>query len=194
MVRKTALQVGALALLAFMAWNAYLAGKHLKQMQKIAALTLESSIIHSDISAILKDLTEMETGQRGYLLTDDPSTCSPTPTRRAGSEPILPPFVQGGLIERSANDPWSHSSSLWLTQSKLRWSTLLVCANRGIATAHSCWWIQTKVWNIWTELAGFCLRYPWRRPATSRNSTKRGMLAQVRLWQKPLLSTHVCSY
>ncbi len=77
MVRKTALQVGALALLAFMAWNAYLAGKHLKQMQKIAALTLESSIIHSDISAILKDLTEMETGQRGYLLTDDPSYLQP---------------------------------------------------------------------------------------------------------------------
>ena len=27
------------------------------------------------------------------------------------------------------------------------------------------------------KLAGFCLRYPWRRPATSRDSTKRGMLA-----------------
>ena len=77
MVRKTALQVGALALLAFMAWNAYLAGNHLKHMQKIAVLTLESSIIQSDISAILKDLTDMETGQRGYLLTDDTSYLQP---------------------------------------------------------------------------------------------------------------------
>ena len=77
MVRKTALQVGALALLAFMAWNAYLGGNHLKQMQKIAALTLESSIIQSDISTILKDLTDMETGQRGYLLTDDTSYLQP---------------------------------------------------------------------------------------------------------------------
>jgi hypothetical protein len=39
MIRKAARQVGAPALLAFMAWNAYLAVNHLKQMQRIAALT-----------------------------------------------------------------------------------------------------------------------------------------------------------
>lgn len=77
MIRKIALQVGALALLAFMAWNAYLAVNRLKQMQRIAALTLESSMIQADISGILKDLTDMETGQRGYLLTDDPSYLQP---------------------------------------------------------------------------------------------------------------------
>ena len=77
MIRKAALQVGAIALLAFMAWNAYLAVNHLKQMQRIAALTLESSMIQADISSILKDLTDMETGQRGYLLTDDPSYLQP---------------------------------------------------------------------------------------------------------------------
>jgi CHASE3 domain sensor protein len=60
-----------------MAWNAYLAVNHLKQMQKIAALTLESSMIQSDISGVLKDLTDMETGQRGYLLTEDPSYLQP---------------------------------------------------------------------------------------------------------------------
>ena len=72
MIRKAALQIGAPALLAFMAWNAYLAVNHLKQMQKIAALTLESSTIQADISAVPKDLTDMETGQRGYLLTGGP--------------------------------------------------------------------------------------------------------------------------
>jgi CHASE3 domain sensor protein len=60
-----------------MAWNAYLAVNHLKQMQKIAALTLESSMIEADISGVLKDLTDMETGQRGYLLTADPSYLQP---------------------------------------------------------------------------------------------------------------------
>jgi len=77
MIRKAALQVGAPALLVFMAWNAYLAVNHLKQIQNIAALTLESSKIRADISSILKDLTDMETGQRGYLLTADPSYLQP---------------------------------------------------------------------------------------------------------------------
>jgi CHASE3 domain sensor protein len=77
MIRKAALQVGAPALLAFMAWNAYLAVNHLKQMQRIAAFTLESSMIQADISGVLKDLTDMETGQRGYLLTGDPPYLQP---------------------------------------------------------------------------------------------------------------------
>jgi len=77
MIRKAVLQVGAPALLAFMALNAYLAINHLKQMQKIAALTLESSRIQTDISGVLRDLTNMETGQRGYLLTANPSYLQP---------------------------------------------------------------------------------------------------------------------
>jgi CHASE3 domain sensor protein len=77
MIRKALLQIGAPALLAFMAWNAYLAVGHLKQMQHIAAHTLESSTIQADISSVLKDLTDMETGQRGYLLTGDPSYLQP---------------------------------------------------------------------------------------------------------------------
>src|ERR1700724_3602452 len=77
MIRKVGLQIGVPALLALMAWNAYLAVNHLKQMQNIAVLTLETSMIQADISGVLKDLTDMETGQRGYLLTDDPSYLQP---------------------------------------------------------------------------------------------------------------------
>src|SRR5437660_11904809 len=77
MIRKAALQIGAPAVLCFMGWNAYLAVNNLKQTQKIAALTLESSMIQADISNVLKDLTDMETGQRGYLLTENPSYLQP---------------------------------------------------------------------------------------------------------------------
>ena len=77
MIRKAALQIGATALLVLMAWNAYLAVSHLKQTQKIASLTLESSRIQADVSAVLRDLIDMETGQRGYLLTADPSYLQP---------------------------------------------------------------------------------------------------------------------
>jgi CHASE3 domain sensor protein len=72
MIRKAVLQIGACAVLAFIAWNAFLAVNHLKQVQKTAALSLESSVIQANISGFLKDLTDMETGQRGYLLTADP--------------------------------------------------------------------------------------------------------------------------
>jgi CHASE3 domain sensor protein len=77
MIRKAALQIGVPALLAFMAWNAYLAVNHLKRMQKVAALTLQSSAIQADLSTVLKDLTDMETGQRGYLLTEDQTYLQP---------------------------------------------------------------------------------------------------------------------
>ena len=77
MIRKAALRIGVPALLAFIAWNAYLAVNHLKRVQKIAALTLESSAFQAQLSAAVKDLTDMETGQRGYLLTGDPSYLQP---------------------------------------------------------------------------------------------------------------------
>jgi CHASE3 domain sensor protein len=77
MIRKALLQIGTPALFAFMAWNAYLAVNHLKQMQHIAARTLESSAIQADISSVLRDLADMETGQRGYVLTGNQSYLQP---------------------------------------------------------------------------------------------------------------------
>jgi CHASE3 domain sensor protein len=77
MIRKAALQIGVPALLAFIAWNAYLAVNHLQRVRKTAALTLESSAIQTKLSWVLKDLTDMETGQRGYLLTGDPAYLHP---------------------------------------------------------------------------------------------------------------------
>jgi CHASE3 domain sensor protein len=77
MIRKAALQIGVPALLALIAWNAYVAVNHLKQVQKIAALTLESSALQAQVSGALKDLTDMESGQRGYLLTGNPDYLQP---------------------------------------------------------------------------------------------------------------------
>jgi CHASE3 domain sensor protein len=77
MIRKAALQIGAPALLAFIAWNAYLAVNHLQRVQKTAAFALESSAIQAELSGVFKDLTDMEAGQRGYLLTGDPAYLQP---------------------------------------------------------------------------------------------------------------------
>jgi CHASE3 domain sensor protein len=77
MIRKAALQIGIPALLGFIGWNAYLAVNHLNRLQAIAALTLESSAIQAELSGVLKDMTDMETSQRGYLLTGNPAYLQP---------------------------------------------------------------------------------------------------------------------
>ncbi len=77
MIRKVALQIGVPALLALIAWNAYLAVTHLKRVEKSAALTLESSALQAELSGLLKDVTDMESGQRGYLLTGDAAYLQP---------------------------------------------------------------------------------------------------------------------
>ena len=77
MIRKAAVQIGVPALLALIAWNAYLAVTHLKRVEKSAALTLESSALEAELSGLLKDVTDMESGQRGYLLTGDAAYLQP---------------------------------------------------------------------------------------------------------------------
>src|SRR5215470_17859071 len=77
MIRKLAVQVGVSTLLLLIACNAYLAVNHLRKTQKMTALILESSAIQRDISGILLDLIDMETSQRGYLLTGDTTYLQP---------------------------------------------------------------------------------------------------------------------
>jgi CHASE3 domain sensor protein len=77
MVRKASLQIVAPALLALIAWNTYLALNHLRRVQKISALTLESSARQAELSGVLEDITEMETGQRGFLLTGNAAYLQP---------------------------------------------------------------------------------------------------------------------
>jgi len=76
-IGKVARQIGVPTLLVLIALNAYLAVNHLKKTQKMAALTMESSAIQRHLSDVLKDLTDMETSQRGYLLTGDTTYLQP---------------------------------------------------------------------------------------------------------------------
>jgi CHASE3 domain sensor protein len=76
-IRKTALQVGVVASFTLVVWNGYVMVRHVKQTQTITAHTKESSVIQTEISNVLQDLTDMEAGQRSYLLTNNPSHLQP---------------------------------------------------------------------------------------------------------------------
>jgi CHASE3 domain sensor protein len=77
MIRKVALQTLAPVLLVAIAVNGYLAVNHIRQVHKTAAMTLQNSASEANISRVLVDLTDMETGERGYLLSGDPSYLEP---------------------------------------------------------------------------------------------------------------------
>src|SRR5437879_1304612 len=117
MIRKAALQIGVPALLAFIAWNAYLAVNHLKRVQRIAALTLESSTIQAELSNVLKDLTDMETGQRGYLLTGDPAYLQPYTDAQGRIETDFV-RLRAGLVNRTQREQSLESRLEPLTRSK----------------------------------------------------------------------------
>jgi CHASE3 domain sensor protein len=117
MIRKAALQIGIPALLAFIGWNAYLAVNHLNRVQTIAALTLESSAIQAELSGVLKDLTDMETSQLGYLLTGNPAYLQPytEATGRIGTDFVS---LRTGLASRTQREQSLESRLEVLARSK----------------------------------------------------------------------------
>jgi CHASE3 domain sensor protein len=100
MIRKAALHIGVPALLGLIAWNTYLAVNNLRRVQTIATLTLESSKIQAELSGVLKDLTDVETGQRGYLLTGDTAYLQPHNDAKARIEMDLA-SLRAGLSSRT---------------------------------------------------------------------------------------------
>jgi CHASE3 domain sensor protein len=116
-LRKAVLQIGVPALLAFIAWNAYLAVQHLKQVQTIAALALESSAIQAEQSAVLRDVTDMETSQRGFLLTGNPDYLQPYNDSKARIESDFG-SLRAGLSNRTAHEQSLESQLESLFQSK----------------------------------------------------------------------------
>jgi hypothetical protein len=116
-MRKAALRIGVPVLLAFIACNAYLAVNHLRRIQTIAGLTLESSTIKAEISGVLKDATDMETGQRGYLLTGNEDYLQPYNDAKGGIEIDLA-SLRAGLSNRPQREQLQVSQLESLLQSK----------------------------------------------------------------------------
>lgn len=117
MIRKAALHIGVPALVAFIACNAYLAVSHLKGVQTIAALTIESSAIQAELSAVVKDITDMETGQRGYLLTGNAAYLQPYADAKGRIEMDFA-SLRAGLSNRTQSERSLESQLESLVKSK----------------------------------------------------------------------------
>jgi CHASE3 domain sensor protein len=117
MIRKAALQIGVPALLALIAWNAYLAVTHLKRVEKFAALTLESSALQAELSGLLNDVTDMESGQRGYLLTGDAAYLQPYADAKSRIEMDFA-NLRTGLSNRTRREQLEESQLESLAKSK----------------------------------------------------------------------------
>ena len=117
MIRNAALQIGVPALLALIAWNAYLAVTHLKRVEKSAALTLESSALQAELSGLLRDVTDMESGQRGYLLTGDAAYLQPYTDAKSRIEMDFA-NLRTGLSNRTQREQLQESQLESLAKSK----------------------------------------------------------------------------
>ncbi len=76
-LRKIALQTTIPVLCGLIVLNAYVVSRSVKLMQQAATRRVEASRLQADISNVVLDLEDMETGQRGYLITGDPSYLQP---------------------------------------------------------------------------------------------------------------------
>jgi CHASE3 domain sensor protein len=76
-LRKTGLRLAVPVLLALIALNAYLAIRNLSRIREATNQRLENSLLQANIAAVQLDLSEIESGQRGFILTNDPSYLEP---------------------------------------------------------------------------------------------------------------------
>lgn len=79
-IRKAVFTVGVAAVLAFILVNGYFAAQNVRAIKNNMGQTQEAALIRAEISAIQLNLVNLETGQRGYLLTEDQAYLQPYTT------------------------------------------------------------------------------------------------------------------
>ena len=118
MIRRVVLQIGVPALLALIVWNAYLAVRHVNQVQAMATVTEQSSALQAELSAVLRDITDMESSQRGYLLAGNPDYLQPYNEAKARIDADFG-SLRSGLANRPADERSREAQMESLFQSKL---------------------------------------------------------------------------
>jgi len=90
-IPKAVFSMGVAAVLAFIVVNGYFAVQNLRSVKQNVRLSQEAALIQADISQVMLTLVNLETGQRGYLLTEDPAYLQPY---TSGVEQLAQQFSQ----------------------------------------------------------------------------------------------------
>jgi CHASE3 domain sensor protein len=115
---KIALQTTIPVLCGLIVLNAYLVSRNVKLMQQAATRRVEASRLQADISNVVLDLKDMETGQRGYLITGDPSYLQPY---NEANERLAAHFakLRSRLAGESSHDRWLEAQLESVAESKI---------------------------------------------------------------------------
>lgn len=118
MIRKIVFVIGVAGVLAFILLNGYIGAQNLGHIRDNASLKQETAMIQAEISGVLLNLVNLETGQRGYLLTGDPNYLQPY---TAAVEQLTRQFsnLRSKLSDRPADERELVSQLESVTQSKV---------------------------------------------------------------------------
>jgi CHASE3 domain sensor protein len=191
-IRKAALQIAAVVLLVLMAFNTYLAIDHLRRIQATAALSLESSSVQVGIARVRQDFTDMETGQRGYLLTDDSAYLQPYVDAKNG---IATDFanLRSTLTNRPQSEQALETQLESLAASKQAEIERTIALRQQGYRHRAFQLVQTTKANNTRIRLGLCCLHclPWKTTA-SPHANNRGTPTPAKPCHEPSLSICVC--
>lgn len=116
--RKIAIQIALVALLALIVVNAYFGLRNLDRVRESSGQRLEAAVLQTNVNSVLLDLSEIESGQRGYLLTNDDSYLQPYARAKTRLESDMT-TLRTKLAGRSAQEKALLDEVRTISQSKI---------------------------------------------------------------------------
>ena len=116
--RKVAIQVALMALLAVIVVNAIFGLRNLERVRESSTERLDVAVLRTNIDSVLLDLSEIESGQRGYLLTNDNSYLQPYGAAKTRLEYDLK-TLRTKIAERSPHEKTLVEEVQTIAQSKI---------------------------------------------------------------------------
>jgi CHASE3 domain sensor protein len=116
--RKIAIQIALSALLALIIVNVFFGIRNLNRVRESSTQRLDAALLQRNIDSVLLDLSEIESGQRGYLLTNDDSYLQPYAAAKTRLESDMG-TLRAELAPRSGHEKTILDEVQTIAQSKI---------------------------------------------------------------------------